>query len=157
MSRVRLALAVATAAAGVTLAGLAVQGQPTAKPAAKAEASNADDAEDHEGSESDKWMRIKLKASQGIFDGLTRGDHQKIEDNARRMLLLNFLEQWRRDNDFTRESEYEAQLNAFEYANKELIRTAHHKDIDGALDAYVRLSQSCVRCHQIIRDVPAKP
>lgn len=150
----------AAAVAGAVLLGLAVQGQTADPPRKKAETkeAKADEPPDaEERSSADKWMRVKLRASQEIFEGLTNGECDKIEANARRMLFLNFLEQWQRDNEFTQKSEYEAYLNAFEYATKELIRTSRHDDIDGALDAYVLLSQSCVKCHQIIRDdAPAK-
>jgi hypothetical protein len=153
----RVSVAIAAMIAGLFVVCLSVQGQPTQKPAGLQEPRREDVPEAPKTKEEvDKWMLIKLKASQEIFAGLTNGESKKIENNARRMLVINVLEQWRRDNDFAKTSEYEAQLNAFEYATKELIRTSHHEDIDGALDAYIRLSQSCVKCHQLIRDVPAK-
>ena len=72
------------------------------------------------------------------------------------MLVLNLLEQWIADKPFMNRSNYQAQLNAFEYATKELVRTGSSNDIDGALEAYGRLAHSCVKCHQLIRDVPAR-
>jgi hypothetical protein len=104
--------------------------------------------------ESDRWMQLKLHASQEILAGLTRGDFQKIEDQSRRLLVLNVLETWMRENSFARKLDYQGQLNAFEYATKELVRTAQAKDIDGALAAYIRLNRSCVECHKLIRDLP---
>jgi hypothetical protein len=103
----------------------------------------------------DKWMKVKLHSSQEIFAGLTNGNLKAVEVNAGRMLLMNALEEWKKDTAFTRHSDYDAQLNAFEFATKELIRTARHNDMDGALDAYIAMSKSCVKCHQIIRDVPS--
>ena len=153
----RTSIAAAAVSTAMVLVSLSVQGQQTEKSAALQEPRRESEPEAPKTKEEvDKWMLIKLKASQEIFAGLTNGEAKKIENNARRMLVINVLEQWRRDNDFAKTSEYEAQLNAFEYATKELIRTSHHEDIDGALDAYIRLSQSCVKCHQLIRDVPTK-
>lgn len=107
--------------------------------------------------DANKWMKVKLHSSQEILAGLTEGDLKAVETNAARMLLMNALEEWKNDTEFTRHSEYDAQLNAFEYATKELIRTSRNNDIDGALDAYGRLTRSCVKCHQVIRDTaPAK-
>ena len=106
--------------------------------------------------DANKWMRLKLHSSQEIFAALTRGDSQQIETNARRMLVLNLLEKWIADNPLTDQTNYQAQLNAFEYATKELVRTGKSNDIDGALHAYGLLANSCVKCHQLIRDVPAK-
>lgn len=104
--------------------------------------------------EADKWMQIKLHSSQEILAGLTNADFKKIESQSRRLLVLNFLENWRRENSFVKESEYQKQLNSFEFATKELIRTAGAKEINGALDAYVLLTRSCVECHKLIRDIP---
>ena len=55
-------------------------------------------------------------------------------------------------NEFTKKSAYLGQLNAFEFANKELIRQAEDGNIDGTLEAWLRLSRSCVECHKLIRD-----
>jgi len=103
-----------------------------------------------------KWMEIKLKSSQEILAALARGDAKSIETYARRMLLLNVLEQWKTTKPYVDNSAYDAQLNAFEFATKELARTGKAGDINGALDSYVLLTKSCVKCHQVIRDGEAK-
>jgi len=103
----------------------------------------------------DQWMQIKLSASEEVFKGLTGGDFKKIEMNARRLLVMNIMEQWSQERkEFKHRSEYEGQLNAFEFATKELIRTSKDHDIDGALKAYMGLTQSCVECHKLLRDAP---
>jgi len=98
------------------------------------------------------WMQIKLRSSQEILAALTSGDAEKVHTNARRLLVMNFLEQWVRKDDFTKKSEYEGELNRFEFATKELIRFGKAGDIDGSLDAYQTLCRSCVECHKLIRD-----
>lgn len=150
MSRTRIwmMLAVVTAGAGVLVRSVPAYFEDP--PAKTGEAATIGKPVTKE--EADKWMRIKLKSSQQILAGLTSGDPKAIEENARRMLVLNVLENWQRENKLTRQSDYEAQLNAFEFATKELIRTGHDKDIDGALEAYTMLTKSCVKCHQLIRD-----
>lgn len=108
--------------------------------------------------EVDRWMEIKLHSSQEVFAGLTNGDFQKVQRNARRMQVFNLLEQWStRRGEYRRRSDYEGQLNAFEYATKELVRQSGERNIEGTLKAYVDLSQSCVRCHELIRDVAQAP
>jgi hypothetical protein len=104
-------------------------------------------ADDHDG-----WMKLKLISSQQAFDGLTHGEFERVENAARRMLVLNLLEQWAKRKEFTLQSEYRGQLHAFEFAVKELVRHSEDHDMDGALDAYVAMSRSCVRCHELIRD-----
>ncbi|MGD9857471.1 MAG: hypothetical protein AB7U20_21220 [Planctomycetaceae bacterium] len=100
-------------------------------------------------------MAVKLSSAQQIFEHLTRGDFEQLETSARRMQVLNFLEQWQREREFKQASDYQGQLNAFEFSTKELMRHAKDKNVDGALKAYLAMSESCVRCHELIRDVPS--
>jgi hypothetical protein len=99
-------------------------------------------------------MAVKLASGQEILKHLTSGDFRQLEASARRMQVLNLLEQWLREEDFVHKSEYQGQLNAFEFATKELIRHADDENIEGVLKAYIALTESCVRCHKLIRDVP---
>ncbi|WP_437192640.1 hypothetical protein [Planctomicrobium sp. SH527] len=108
-------------------------------------------------SEANLWMQIKLHSSQEILSGLTNADFKVIEEQSRRLMAFNFLEIWVQENSFPKTSEYQGQLNSFEFATKELVRTAKAKDIDGALNSYLLLTRSCVECHKLIRDVPKTP
>ncbi len=101
-------------------------------------------------------MQSKLTLSQEIFAAMTRGESKAIETAARRMLVINIMEQWKANKPYMDSTEYDAQLNAFEYAVKELARNGRDNNINGALDAYVLLSKSCVKCHQAIRDTDSK-
>ncbi len=100
----------------------------------------------------DRWMAAKLVSAQNIFGDLTHGDFESLEENARRMQVINLLEQWMRDANFEHKSEYEGQLNAFEFATKELVRHAGDHNTDGALQAYLDMTASCVHCHELIRE-----
>jgi hypothetical protein len=104
------------------------------------------------GTDHDRWMAAKLVASQNIVADLTHGDFESLEENARRMQVINLLEQWMRDSEFERKSEYEGQLNSFEFATKELVRHAGDRNTEGALQAYLDMTASCVHCHELIRD-----
>ena len=105
--------------------------------------------------EGDRWMQAKLHSAQQIFAGLTQGDLDVVKKRAQYMAVVNVLEDWLKKSEFKKKSAYQGQLNAFEFANKELIRHAEDDNIDGALEAWVKLSRSCVECHKLIRD-PAK-
>lgn len=105
--------------------------------------------------ESDRWMHAKLHSAQQIFAGLTQGDLEVVKKRAQYMAVVNVLEDWVKKSEFKKKSAYQGQLNAFEFANKELIRNADDENIDGALEAWVKLSRSCVECHKLIRD-PSK-
>lgn len=100
----------------------------------------------------DNWMQVKLTSAQQILEHLTSGDFENLQTSARRMQVMNFLEQWSRDADFTNKSEYQGQLNKFEFATRELIRHADDENINGALQSYVAMTESCVNCHTLIRD-----
>lgn len=102
--------------------------------------------------EGDRWMKAKLHSAQQIFAGLTQGDLEIVKKRAQYMAVVNVLEDWLKKNEFTKKSAYRGQLNAFEFANKELIRHAEDDNLDGALEAWIKLSRSCVECHKLIRD-----
>ena len=106
-------------------------------------------------SEEDVWMHSKLESAQQIFSGLMHGDLDAVKKRAQVMRAINVLENWLTKSEFTRKSAYQAQLNAFEFANKELIRQAEDENLEGAFDSWVKLSHSCVECHKLIRD-PAR-
>jgi hypothetical protein len=103
-----------------------------------------------------RWMRAKTSSAQEIFASLVSRDLARVETTARRMQGLNLLEQWLQATDYVNKSDYQAQLNLFEFALKELIRTARADDVEGALQAFLRMSESCVHCHQLIRDRPVE-
>ena len=107
--------------------------------------------------EAAKWMQRKLHTSQEILAGLTSGDLKSVENEARRLMVFNLLENWLRDNPLANKSGYQGQLNAFEFATKELVRNSETGNVDGALEAYIGLTRSCVECHKLIRDVPKMP
>ncbi len=93
------------------------------------------------------WMRQKLRASQEILKGLSDGDFQSIGANAQSMNVMEHLERWAR----AKRPDYQTQLRLFEFANRELIRSASERNLDGATLAYTQLTVSCVNCHKIVR------
>ncbi len=98
------------------------------------------------------WMQAKLTQSQQILASLTEGDFKAVEKSARSLKNFGVLESWLRSSPETSHSEYKAQLNKFEFANKELIRMAEDKNADGAATAFAAITITCVKCHKLIRD-----
>jgi hypothetical protein len=125
----------------------AAEDQTKAPHASKAAPENEEDA--------NAWMAAKLNGSQNILAHLTRGDIKAVVTDARRMQVMTYLEQWLTASEIEELSEYRGQLNAFEFSTKELVRNAEDGNVNGALDAYVDMTRTCVKCHQLIRDVPA--
>lgn len=94
------------------------------------------------------WMQQKLVASQKILEGMTRGDYEMIGKNARAMQVMGYLERWVRADI----PGYKAQLQAFEYANDAIVRSAKNRNLDGVTLAYTQLAISCTQCHKIVRE-----
>jgi len=95
------------------------------------------------------WMKSKLEHSQKILAGLTKGDFEMIEKSAEALKVISYLAKW----DSADLPEYQRQVRYFDDANKELIRQAHNKNVNGAALAYTQLTLSCVHCHAVVRDV----
>ena len=95
------------------------------------------------------WMEKKLEYSQDILRGLVVGDLKSVGENAEQMRLLSKVEGWIRRG----KPGYRAQMQVFELANTELLRTARTDNLDGATLAFQQLTVSCVSCHKILRNV----
>lgn len=100
----------------------------------------------------DVWMKQKLRLSQDILAGLTESDFDKISDGAMALNASGYLEKWI-SKEKPRHEDYELQLSNFQFYNRELIRQARDKNIDGATLAYHLMTATCVQCHKIVRDV----
>lgn len=96
----------------------------------------------------DFWMQKKLDYSSAILRGLSMGDFELIETNAKQMRLLNKVEGFVRG----RNAEYRTQVHTFERVTDEVVRQAKNENIDGVTLAYHQLTVSCVRCHQSLRE-----
>ena len=95
------------------------------------------------------WMKKKLEYSEKILGGLANEDFEVIGKAARTMNALTQMEKWVRGN----VPEYRTQLQLFQNANEQVIRSADRKNLDGAALAYVQLTLSCVNCHKVVRDL----
>ena len=100
----------------------------------------------------DVWMKQKLRLSQDILAGLTESDFDKISNGAMALNASGYLEKWI-SKEKPRHEDYELQLGNFQFYNRELIRQARDKNIDGATLAYHLMTATCVQCHKIVRDV----
>jgi cytochrome c556 len=95
------------------------------------------------------WMEKKLQYTQDILRGLVTGDLDDVAEKAEQMRLLAKVEGWIR----SRKPGYRAQMQAFEFANAEILRHAQADNVDGATIAFQQLTISCVSCHKMLRNV----
>lgn len=95
------------------------------------------------------WMDKKLEYTQSILRGLATGDLEDVADKGEQMRLLSRVEGWIRN----RKPGYQAQFQAFQFANAEIVRNAKADNLDGAAMAFQQLTISCVSCHKMLRDL----
>ena len=95
------------------------------------------------------WMQKKLEYTQEILRGLAMGDLETVAEKSDQMHRLSKIEGWIR----SRKPGYSAQLQAFEFANAEILRNARADNLEGTAIAFQQLTISCVSCHKMLRNV----
>ena len=114
--------------------------------------SRAEDKKDTAQEKRNVWMKQKLKLSQNILEGLTEADYDKISTNATALNVSGYLEKWV-ERGKPQHAQYELQRANFDFYNRELIRQARDKNIEGAALSYHLMTASCIECHKVVRDV----
>jgi cytochrome c556 len=94
------------------------------------------------------FMRVKLKHSQLVIEGLVLGDFDKIAKNSQDMSLLSLAETWQ----VLQTPQYIEYSRKFRKAADALSEAAKKKDLDGATEAYNLVTIRCVECHKYVRD-----
>jgi cytochrome c556 len=95
------------------------------------------------------FMRVKLKHSQLVLEGLVLGDFDKIAKNSQDMSLLSLAETWQ----VLQTPEYVEYSRKFRAAADALSDAAKKKNLDQATQLYNRVTTRCVECHKYVRDV----
>jgi hypothetical protein len=93
-------------------------------------------------------MQKKLTYSREILAGIAAGDFDQIAKNAELMGGLGKVEGLVR----SRTPGYRTQLSHFQEASDELLRQAKKDNLEGATLAFHQLVNSCVKCHQQLRE-----
>jgi hypothetical protein len=94
-------------------------------------------------------MRDKLKNSQGVLEGVTLGDFDKIIEHGDKLLTLSKDMKWK----VVQTPRYEIYSNQFRRSVEDLIDKAKEKNLDGAALSYMEVTLSCVKCHKYMREV----
>ena len=92
-------------------------------------------------------MQQKLKASQKVLEGLSKGDFDAIETNAEALLRISHQAEW----SSVKSADYELFTNQFRRAADDLVKNAKEKNLDGAALGYVEMTLTCVKCHKYVR------
>jgi len=91
-----------------------------------------------------KVMREKLSHSQAILGAVVTSDWATLDRESRALAMAVRDPAW--SNALT-EPEYLRQSDAFSRALQDLIEASSRKDLEGAGNAQIMLTASCVRCH----------
>ena len=94
-------------------------------------------------------MRQKLSGVKDIVEGLTTRDFGKVKDAGQMLRTISVVDEI--TNRYTYE-EYRRLAEDFRTGAEDLIRSAEDKDLDKATATFNRVIQSCVRCHNLLRD-----
>lgn len=94
-------------------------------------------------------MRMKLKHTHAVLEGIATEDFDKIEKNAREVALLSQAAAWQ----VIATEEYKQHSKDFRRTADDLTRHAKEKNLDAAALDYVRLTTGCVNCHKHVRSV----
>jgi cytochrome c556 len=95
------------------------------------------------------FMRVKLKNSQKVLEGLVLEDFEEIAKNAEEMNLLSLAETWQ----VLQTPDYVEYSRKFRNAADALSDMAKKKNLDQATVAYNQLTLKCVECHKYVRGV----
>ena len=95
------------------------------------------------------FMRVKLKQSQGILEGLTTENYEMVAKHAQEMSLLSQASTWQ----VLQTVEYNERSKEFRRSVDSLTEAAKKRELDAAALAYVDVTLKCVSCHKYVRTV----
>ena len=95
------------------------------------------------------FMRVKLKHSQKVLEGLVLGDFDTVARNAQDMSLLSLAATWQ----VLQTPQYLDYSRKFRSAADTLTNMARKKNLDEATLAYNKMTVKCIECHKYVRDL----
>jgi hypothetical protein len=95
------------------------------------------------------FMRVKLRHSQKVMEGLVLEDFDEIARNAQEMSLLSLAETWQ----VFETPEYVEYSRKFRNAADALTDAARDKNLDRATLAFNQVTTKCVECHKYVRGI----
>lgn len=97
--------------------------------------------------ETKRFMQVKLRHSQKLIEGLTKGDFSQIEKNSQELHVLSNETTWQ----VYQTPEYIRMSREFADSCLRLRDAAQEENLDAATLAYFEVTLSCVRCHKYTR------
>lgn len=94
-------------------------------------------------------MRVKLRHSHEVLDGLVTEDFDAIAKHSQELALLSQASNWQ----VLQTKDYLQYSSDFRRAANAMTKAARDKNLDGATLAYVDVTMKCVQCHKYVRGV----
>jgi len=94
------------------------------------------------------FMRAKLARAQGIIESLSLADFDSLRNHAAQLKTLSLDSGWK----VLQTVEYAWYSAEFRRTTDQLVEAADEENLDAAVLAYFRLTQSCVGCHRHVCD-----
>lgn len=95
------------------------------------------------------FMRVKLKHSQLVLQGLVLEDFDAIAKNSQEMSLLSLAETWQ----VLQTPEYVDYSRKFRAATDALTDAAKKRNLERATLAFNQVTTKCVECHKYVRGI----
>jgi hypothetical protein len=94
-------------------------------------------------------MRLKLKHTQTVLEGIAMKDFTKIDNSAEELLSLAKEQEWK----VLLTEDYGTYSNEFRRNVRALIKNAKDENLDACALSYVDMTLTCVKCHKHVREV----
>lgn len=105
-------------------------------------------AQDPKPSQPSVVMEKKLEYSQDMLKALMNDDFERLDRDVKLMQVFTRLEEMYRG----KQPKYQEQFAKFRDSLGSLSKAVVEKDSESAAQNYSNMVQSCIRCHQIIRN-----
>jgi cytochrome c556 len=93
------------------------------------------------------FMRTKLAYTQGVTEGMTMEKFDLVMSNAVKLRDMTQSNVWT----MVKEPEYPKLTSKYQNNCDVLYKSAASKDLDKVTKAYVKVLNSCVECHRVLR------
>jgi hypothetical protein len=94
-------------------------------------------------------MRRKLEQAQQVLAGIALADYPKMARHAEELIAVSKEAEWK----VLKTPRYELFSNDFRRNAEALVKSAKARNLDDAVQAYMDLTRTCVKCHKHVREV----
>jgi cytochrome c556 len=98
------------------------------------------------------FMKVKLRHSEKVLEGLATEDYELIVKNSQAMSLLCEDEMW----SVLQTPEYHERSREFRRSVDAITEAARGKNLEAAALNYVESTMKCVSCHKYVREARRK-